>query len=256
MTVSNESEPDDLRRLARDFERLAEELARSPRKNPYDAVTRLAVQRVPKARAVSVTVAVQDRFVTVGCSDELGRRADTIQYELGSGPCVDAIVDQTVYALRDLETEGRWPQFSRRVAAEFGLRSMLSFHMNMEQAGLLAGLNFYAEEPDTFDERDLSEGLLVTTHAAQVLAAAQLRARTEKLEQALRLETENVQLALRSTREIGMAIGVLVARYGLTRVRAFDLLRIASEDTKRRVHDIALDVIDTGTLDIAPDRRD
>ena len=41
----------------------------------------------------------------------------------------------------------------------------------------------------------------------------------------------------------------------LTQRRAVDLLRIASQHTNRRLHDIALDVADTGTLEgVLPQR--
>lgn len=234
-----------LRRVAEDFEQLGEELSTSHNPNPFEAVTRLAAERVPAARAASITTLRHDRFVTAASSHEIGRRADSIQYEVGSGPCLDAIVERTVYQPKDLEADDRWPEFGRRVVAELGLRSMLSFRMTVESAGVIAGLNFYADAPDAFDEHDVVEGLLLTTHAAQVVATAQLVVRTENLER-----------ALASNRDIGTAVGVLVAQHRLTRDQAFDLLRIASQNTNRKLHDVALDVIDTGAVDVAPHGRD
>ncbi|GAA2038122.1 GAF and ANTAR domain-containing protein [Terrabacter terrae] len=233
-----------LRHVAEDFEGLGEQLSTSPQANPFEAVTRLAVQRVPSARAASVTTVRHDHFVTAGCSNDLGRRADAIQYELGSGPCLDAIVEQTLYQPKDLAADERWPEFGRRVVAELGIHSMLSFRMKVEGSGVIAGLNFYADAADAFDEHDLSEGLLLTTHAAQVVAAAHLRDRAENLER-----------ALQSNRDIGTAVGVLIAQHKLTRDQAFDLLRIASQNTNRKLHDVALDVIDTGTVDVVPHGR-
>ena len=127
------------------------------------------------------------RWSAIGSSrraatDDVARRADAIQYALGSGPCIDAIVDQTVYNPKDLASDDRWPEYGQRVQAELGLRSMLSYRMNLEFAGLIAGLNLYGREPDVFDEHDLAEGLLLTTHAAQAVSAAHLRDRAENLE--------------------------------------------------------------------------
>jgi hypothetical protein len=231
--------------VAEDFERLGEELTSSRDTNPFEAVTRLAAERVPAARVVSITTLRHGDFVTAACSDEVARRADAIQYELGSGPCLDAIVERTIFQPKDLESDDRWPEFGRRVVAELGFRSMLSFRMTVESAGVIAGLNFYAEPPDAFDDHDLAEGLLLTTHAAQAVATAQLVVRAENLER-----------ALSSNRDIGTAIGVLVAQHRVTREQAFDLLRIASQNTNRKLHDVALDVIDTGLVDIAPHGRD
>ena len=243
-TTRSDRPADHLRHVAEDFERLGEQLSASREANPFEAVTRLAVQRVPSARVASVTTLRNDHFVTAGCSDDLGRQADAIQYELGSGPCLDAIVEQTVYQPKDLAADDRWPEFGRRVVAELGLHSMLSFRMKVEASGVIAGLNFYADSPDAFDDHDLAEGLLLTTHAAQVVAAAHLRDRAENLER-----------ALKSNRDIGTAVGVLIAQHKLTRDQAFDLLRIASQNANRKLHDVALDVIDTGTVDVEPHGR-
>ncbi|KRF41983.1 hypothetical protein ASH01_18080 [Terrabacter sp. Soil811] len=240
-TMSHDRVPDYLRGVAEDFDRLGRALGRADARNAFGAVTRLAVERVPRARAASITTLSHNRFVTAAASDDVARQADAMQYELGSGPCVDAIVEHTIYQPKDLATDERWPVYGRRVASELGLHSMLSFRMNLEWTDLVAGLNFYAEEPNSFDDHDLAEGLLLTTHAAQAVTAAHLRDRVDNLER-----------ALSSNRDIGTAVGVLVAQHKLTRDQAFDLLRIASQNTNRKLHDVALDVIDTGALDVTP----
>jgi len=58
----------------------------------------------------------------------------------------------------------------------------------------------------------------------------------------------NLEIALASNREIGTAIGVLMSLRKVTRDRAFDMLRDASQRTNRKLRDIALDVIETGTV--------
>ena len=77
----------------------------------------------------SITTLRHNRFVTVAATDDRARRADAIQYELGSGPCLDAIVAETMYRPRDLRTDPRWPAYGRRVVDELGLHSMLSYRM-------------------------------------------------------------------------------------------------------------------------------
>jgi hypothetical protein len=236
---------DHLRGVAEDFERLGHELAHSPARNRYEAVCRLAVERVPAARSASITTFEHDHFTTAAATDDVARRADRIQYDLGSGPCVDAIVDRAIFRPQDLATDDRWPEFGRRVVAELGLHSMLSYRMRLESSGVIAGLNLYAEGVAAFDDHDLAEGLLLTTHAAQAVAAALLVERAQNLER-----------ALLSNRDIATAVGVLMGQHRLTRDQSFTLLRIASQNTNRKLHDVALDVIDTGVVDVSPRSRD
>ena len=46
-------------------------------------------------------------------------------------------------------------------------------------------------------------------------------------------------VALASSRDIGLAMGVLMTRYQITREDAFDLLRIASQRTHRKLREVA-----------------
>jgi AmiR/NasT family two-component response regulator len=52
-----------------------------------------------------------------------------------------------------------------------------------------------------------------------------------------------------------MAMGILMARHQVTDDQAFDLLRIASQNSNRKLADIARDVCDTGALDVCLTRR-
>ena len=58
----------------------------------------------------------------------------------------------------------------------------------------------------------------------------------------------NLQIALTTNRQIGMAVGVLMAREKITSERAFDLLRRQSTNTNRKLREIAEDVTLTGQL--------
>jgi ANTAR domain len=65
-------------------------------------------------------------------------------------------------------------------------------------------------------------------------------------------KTENLYRALASNREIGAAMGILMARHQLTSDQAFDLLRRASQSAHRKVVAIAAEIIETGTLELPP----
>ncbi|WP_139094428.1 ANTAR domain-containing protein, partial [Acinetobacter baumannii] len=63
-------------------------------------------------------------------------------------------------------------------------------------------------------------------------------------------QVTNLRLAQESNREIGTALGVLMSSHRLTQSQAFDLWRMASQHTHRKLRDIAADVVHTGALDL------
>jgi hypothetical protein len=65
-------------------------------------------------------------------------------------------------------------------------------------------------------------------------------------------KAENLHRALDSNREIGAAMGILMARHQLTGDQAFDLLRRTSQRAHRKIVSIAADVIETGQLERPP----
>jgi hypothetical protein len=231
----------DLRLMAEAFADLGARLAGQDTTDPFEAVTSVASDQVPAAAGASVTVLRNHGFTTVAATDERIRRADAIQYELGSGPCLDAIVSHTMYRPRDLRTDERWPAYGRRVADELGLDSMLSYRMLLPANDTVAGLNLYAEQPDAFSDRDAIIGLLLATHGAQVASSVIYGHHVRHLKR-----------ALQTNRGIGVAIGVLMATHRVTEKQAFDLLRIASQNSNRKLADIAADVVETGCLDVSP----
>jgi len=231
----------DLKVVAEAFADLGSRLARQQPADPFEAITAVAREQLPTAAGASVTTLRHHHFITIAATDDRTRRADSIQYELGSGPCLDAIVSRTMYRPRDLRTDERWPTYGRRVADELGLDSMLSYRMVLPADDTVAGLNLYAEQPDAFTDRDALLGLLLATHGAQVATAMFYGHQVEQLKR-----------ALKSNRRIGVAMGVLMATHKVTDGQAFDLLRIASQNSNRKLAEIAHDVVETGCLDVAP----
>lgn len=67
------------------------------------------------------------------------------------------------------------------------------------------------------------------------------------LEQA-REELARAQRALDSSRDIGVALGVLMTNRGVDREAAFALLRRASQHSQVKLRDVAVDYLRTGSL--------
>ncbi len=109
--------------------------------------------------------------------------------------------------------------------------------------GLSAGADDYVRKP--FESVELLSRL--RTH----YALAQLHSR--RLEQAQQTATQ-LQAALTSNRQIGVAVGVLMSREKVTSEVAFDLLRLRSNNTNRKLRDVAEEVALTGQLPQPPTR--
>ncbi len=200
-----------------------------------------AVKLVPAAQHAAISRGRNGRFETVGSTSELPPKVDQIQYDLGSGPCVDAAEDGETYRSGNLPTDQRWPEFGRRAAAEHGVLSMLSVRLFLEDDDLVAALNLYSSATDAFDDDDQTLVTLLATHASMAMASARLHEQVDHLER-----------ALQSNRGIGVAMGVLMHQYKITQTEAFDLLRMASQHGHRKLVDVALDVTETGTLELPP----
>jgi AmiR/NasT family two-component response regulator len=114
---------------------------------------------------------------------------------------------------------------------------MLSLRLYLENDDRIAGLNIYSTKPDAFDEHAEMVGTLLATHGSLAVTAAIDRA-----------EATNLRRALINSRDIGTAMGVLMATYKVTRDEAFDLLRITSQRSNRKLIDIAADVNLAGGL--------
>ena len=186
-----------------------------------------------------------DRFSTAASTALQAARADVLQYEIGSGPCVDAVLQDSVYVTGDVTTETRWREWGCRAHAEVGVSSVLSqrLHPHDSGAGVLVGLNIYSDARNAFDQAAIGIGLILATHGALVFSEMLATSRAE-----------NLSKALQSNREIGVAMGILMHQQGFTRQQAFDVLRVASQNANRKLAEIATDVADTGTLSITRPR--
>jgi GAF domain-containing protein len=122
----------------------------------------------------------------------------------------------------DLRLDSRWPAFGHRAVEQTGIVSMLSLRLYLEDDhGLIAGLNIYSHEPNAFDAASEWMAILLATHGALAASRAQARNRAE-----------NLAIALGTSREIGIAIGILVATHKITRDQMSDT-RTYSHETQR-----------------------
>ena len=85
----------------------------------YDALCRSAVELVDGCDHASLMVRRHGRAQTVAASDEVAKHIDALETELGEGPCLDALDDDTPdqHIAADLTEGSQWPELARAMPA-------------------------------------------------------------------------------------------------------------------------------------------
>lgn len=191
-------------------------------------VVDLAVKTIDSCDYAGVSIRHgRSELDTPAWTDEIAIRSDQLQYELGEGPCVDAVWVDDLYVIDDLRSETRWPRWAP-AAVDLGLRSVLSIRLSTE-ATVVGGLNLYARDVAAYVEDDV-----LTAHVYGLHASAAIR-QTQ--------QSDGLRVALRTRHLIGMAQGVLIARLGLDEEQAFQYLRRISQDHNVKLRDVATTVV-------------
>ncbi|BBY49613.1 transcriptional regulator [Mycolicibacterium arabiense] len=185
---------------------------------------------VPAAGDVGITVASKRGDVrTLAATGPVAKVLDEIQRRHQEGPCVTAAWANHMVRVDDLGTDTRWPAYAKDASAQTSVRSILAFQLFADNQ-TMGALNFYADQPGAFDDEDVETGLLYATHTA--LAWNLVR------------RDEQYRGALASRDVIGQAKGILMERFSVDAVQAFDLLRRLSQQSNKPLVDIAHRVVE------------
>ena len=224
----------DLNQLAEDFGELARSLEEHDDPDIMLAeIIAAAVAIVPGVDEGSVSVVTGRRNIgSHAPTGDLPAQVDALQEETQQGPCLDSAYEQLTVRVDNMASETRWPEFARR-ASQAGAASMLSLQLYVEGDNLGA-LNLYSRTPHAFDDESEQVGLLFASHAAVAFAG-------------VRKEAQLAQ-AVVSRDLIGQAKGILMERYKISPERAFLLLTRVSQDSNRKLHDIATELVRHGTV--------
>ena len=202
-----------------------------------DTLTRVAQyaeEAVPAAAMTGITMLVEGRARTAVFTDDAAPQIDSIQYETGVGPCLDAFRHKQVFVIPDTTKDDRWGPFNEAAAA-YGIRSTLSIPLIANHEGVGA-LNFYAREPDAFSDADVHLASQFGAQAAIVLANSQAYWDAHQLSQ-------NLATAMQSRAVIEQAKGILMGVQRCSADEAFGILVRASQRENRKLRDIAHDLV-------------
>ena len=222
--------------LGQHFADLAHRLVTGDEALDADLVVAMTLRAVPTAASCGLVLVRPDRPpLAVAATDELTRTIVRLHQRAHQGPLVDTEPGQGVSLVDDLRRDGRWPEFSAE-AADSGVRSLLTLRLPLG-GGDQAVLLLCAAEPRAFSDDHVTATSLMAPFAA-LATEAHLRAR----------DVGNLTAALETSRQIGIAVGIVMASHKVTSEEAFALVRRASMDLNRKVHDVAEEVELTGIV--------
>lgn len=193
-----------------------------------NTIVETAARSLPGIEHVGITIAGRDGTMeTRAGTDQLVWDLDKVQYELGEGPCIHAILDEPVTTVEYASREQRWPRFIAR-AVEMGLQSQLGMRLFTE-AETIGALNMYSTSAETIDPD--------VAHMAELFAAQASIAlgRTRREEQ--------LTTAMQTRKVIGQAIGILMERHSVDEDRAFAYLTRVSSHTNIKLRDVAAEIV-------------
>ncbi|MDQ1445117.1 MAG: hypothetical protein QOI20_1581 [Acidimicrobiaceae bacterium] len=204
-------------------------------------VSELAVQSVPGADVVGLTLMVEQRPKTAAFTDEMAAIVDQAQYDADDGPCLQAYREQAVFTIESTRADGPWPEF-RQAAADHGIGSTLSLPLVVDAQGVGA-MNLYSRRERGFDQSSQDTASQFAAQAAIVLANSQAYWDARGL-------SERLGQAMKSRAVIEQAKGVLMAAQHCDAEEAFELLVRASQRENVKLRDIASRIVKAAT---APD---
>jgi GAF domain-containing protein len=200
-------------------------------------VTRLARETIPDTAGAGVSMVDSDGArSTTAATDELVERADRIQYELGSGPCLVAWADRTVVRVDDLARDTRWPRWARR-AHELGLRTSLSAPLVAGDVALGA-IKVYGTRLGAYGSREESLLGMFATQAAVLVANAKSHADAHRV-------STRLQTSLRARDAVNVAKGILMAQGRVDEQTAFLQLAKAAQEGRKTLPEAAEELVRT-----------
>lgn len=192
-----------------------------------------AAVEIPGAQYAGITLTRNAKHVeTPATTHHWPLLLDKIQQRHLEGPCLTAAWEEKTVHVRDLETDQRFPNYRKDALEETPIRSIMAFQLFIAGESLGA-LNVYAEEPDVFGDESRTLGLIFAAHSSVAWNAARRESQFQK--------------ALISRDVIGQAKGMIMERYRVDAVQAFELLRKLSQNSNVPLTRVASDLV-AGTL--------
>ncbi|MDP9933966.1 GAF and ANTAR domain-containing protein [Paenarthrobacter nicotinovorans] len=199
-------------------------------------ITEAAVLAVEDAVGAGVSLMEADgRRSSAASTASVVAAADALQYDLGEGPCLTAWASGKPVDSEDIRTDPRWMRWGQ-AAADLGVRSCVSVPL---LSGDLAfgAIKVYWEAPGTASPRLIHLLEAFASQASIFLVNALAKERVSAL-------SDQLKSSLAQREQVATAKGITMATLGLGEHEAVLHLIARSNKEKRRLHEVAREVID------------
>lgn len=176
------------------------------------------------------------RLRFMASSNDTGEMLELFQLQNAEGPCLDCFTTGRPVVNADLaRASERWPLFAP-AAESAGLRSVHAFPLRLRDE-TIGALNIFGREQTTFTDQEVR----VVQALADIATIAILQHRAVREAQVV---NEQLNRALNSRIIIEQAKGAIAQREGISPSDAFALLRSRARAARRRLTDVAVEVLE------------
>lgn len=198
----------------------------------YQEICDAASRVVPGCDHASMMLRRGGKFVVVGASDAIAAHASSVEIAVNEGPCLDAIVDEPIQHDPDITGYSSWPAMARRILDETPVRGMAGFRLVLDEKKV-GSLNLFSDTAGALNQASLRAATVLAAFASVTVRAVLDRQ-----------DVESLRAGMASNREIGKAIGLMMAFHKISSAAAFEMLRRTSQDLNIRMTEVARQVVD------------
>jgi hypothetical protein len=202
------------------------------------AVADRAAEHVSPHAACSVTTLANGVYQCAASSEDAAVKADLVEYQTLSGPCVEAASSGVEAVVEDLRSDGRWPEWAS-ASLQLGFLSAAGVPADTGD-GVQMALDLYSRDLEAFGEPELRRARAYAEEAARTLRLCRALAEQATL-------AEQLQAALTSRTVIDQALGVIMAQSRVSADDAFQVLTAASQHRNVKLRELAGQLVESLT---------
>lgn len=175
---------------------------------------------------------------TICSSDRLATRLDELQFDLGEGPCWQAMSSRRPVLTEDIRHQvpsDAWPSLVRALDGEL-VSGVFAFPLSVGSLGIGA-VDLYTEKPSRLEPVDVADAMTLAAHAAWHVLRRVLDDHDSQ-------EDSGAGAPELSRREFHQATGMVLAQMGVPASDAALLIRAHAFSTGRSVLEVSRKVVD------------